>query len=92
MTNRQQEQDRLVKDTLILQKVNAANREAFTQRFPGQSEHIMRLIAERLQAVLANKPQSLSDPATWTATTSEINDLSQALLAVHEIYKDLHKK
>ena len=32
-----------VQDTLIMQKVNGAHREAFQQKFPGQCEHIMRL-------------------------------------------------
>ena len=67
------------RDTLILQKVNKAHREAFKQRFPGQVEHILRLTAERLQAVLTAKPDNLSDPETWVATAAEIRDLSEAL-------------
>ena len=42
-----QEQAR-VRDTRILQKVNAVHREAFREKFPGQVEHCMRLTAERL--------------------------------------------
>jgi hypothetical protein len=75
----QAQQERMARDTKILQKVNAANREAFTQRFPGQIQHCMRLVAERLQAVLTNKPADLANPETWTATAQEIQDLTQAL-------------
>lgn len=72
-------EEKLVQDTMILQKVNKAHREAFKERFPGQLEHCMRLTAERLQAVLTRKPTDLSDPATWSATAGEIHDLSHAL-------------
>jgi hypothetical protein len=57
----QAQQERMTRDTLILQKVNGAHREAFIQKFPGQCEHILRLIAERLQAVMTNKPPALSE-------------------------------
>lgn len=72
-------EEKMVQDTIILQKVNKAHREAFKERFPGQIEHCMRLTAERLQAVLANKPSDLGDPETWKATASEIHDLSHGL-------------
>ena len=49
-------QERVVRDTLIMQKVNHAHREAFKSRFPGQVEHCMRLTAERLQAILPRQP------------------------------------
>jgi len=72
-------QERQVKDTIILQKVNKAHRDAFKTRFPGQIEHCMRLTAERLQAILTNKPSDLSDPETWKCTAQEIHDLSHGL-------------
>ena len=72
-------EERLVKDTIILQKVNKVHREAFKTRFPGQIEHCMRLTAERLQAILTNKPSDLSNPETWSATAREIHDLSHGL-------------
>jgi hypothetical protein len=75
----QAQQERMTRDVKIMQKVNQANREAFTQRFPGQIQHCMRLVAERLQAVLTNKPTELADPSTWTASAQEIRDLTQAL-------------
>jgi len=86
----QAQQQRMARDTLILQKVNAAHREAFVEKFPGQCEHIMRLIAERLQAILTNKPTTLNDPETWAVTAEEIASLSQALHHVYQIHKDLH--
>lgn len=85
----QAQQERVVRDTMILQKVNAAHREAFVEKFPGQCEHILRLIAERLQAVLINKPVTLNDPATWTATAEEISALSYALHNVYQIHRDI---
>lgn len=85
----QAQQQRMARDTVILQKVNAAYREAFTQKFPGQCEHVLRLIAERLQAVMTNKPAELNDPETWPATAEEIRNLSQALHYVYLIHKDI---
>jgi len=75
----QAQQQRMTRDTLIMQKVNHAHREAFKTRFPGQVEHCMRLTAERLQAILTKKPTDLSDPETWTSTADEIAKLSEAL-------------
>lgn len=75
----QAQQERMARDVKIMQKVNAANREAFQQRFPGQIQHCMRLVAERLQAVLTNKPTDLANPESWTATAQEIRDLTTAL-------------
>lgn len=72
-------EERMVKDTLILQKVNKVHREAFKTRFPGQIEHCMRLTVERLQAILTKKPTDLGDPETWNCTAKEIHDLSHGL-------------
>jgi hypothetical protein len=83
----QAQQERMVRDTLIMQKVNHAHREAFKNRFPGQIEHILRLTAERLHNVLLKKPDDLGDPETWTATAGEIRDLSEALYFLVEINK-----
>jgi hypothetical protein len=83
----QAQQERLVRDTIIAQKVNGAHREGFKQRFPGQVEHILRLTAERLHNVLLKKPEDPADPATWTATPAEIRDLSQALQCLVAINK-----
>lgn len=76
-------------DVKIMQKVNAVNREAFTQRFPNQLEHHMRLVSERLQGCLT-KPQGfvLDDPSTWPATPDEIFALSHALRNLNEVRHD----
>ena len=86
MSNRQANQE--LQDVRILQKVNAAHREAFSKRFPGQVEHIMRLVAERLQAVLTNKPSEMSDPTTWVATADEIANLAEALYNLTKINRE----
>ena len=73
-----------VQDTLIMQKVNSAHREAFQQKFPGQCEHIMRLIAERLQLGLKkDNPVELS--------AGEICYLARALDAIYSIHVDLNR-
>ena len=81
MIDQTQEQARAA-DTRIQQKVMAAHREAFAQKFPGQIEHCMRLIAERLQLGL-RKDSDL-----------QINDcsaeaLSAALLNLWTIHNEL---
>lgn len=72
----------LVQDVKIQQKLGLATREAFKQKFPGQCEHIMRLIAERLQLGL-KKGQDIELPA------HEVNELSQALLAIYTIHCEI---
>lgn len=74
-----QKEENLVKETIILQKVNHAHREAFRTRFPGQVEHCMRLTAERLQALLTKKPTDMADTNTWAGTPDEILALSHGL-------------
>jgi hypothetical protein len=81
----QAQQERIVRDTMILQKVNKVHREAFKSRFPGQVEHILRLTAERLQAMLTAKPTELANPETWISTAAEIRDLSEALYYLTEV-------
>ena len=77
---------RRVDDVKIMQKVNAANREAFVQRLPGQLEHVMRLVVERLQFCL-NKPEGidLARPESWPAAPSEIAALSDALYHLEQV-------
>lgn len=71
-----------VQDTKIQQKLGLAHREAFAQKFPGQCEHIMRLIAERLQHGLRkDNPVELS--------ASEIDHLATALNRIYDIHVDL---
>lgn len=80
---------RRVDETKIMQKVNAVNREAFTQRFPNQLEHHMRLVSERLQGLLS-KPQGfvLDHPDSWPATADEIFALAHALKDLNQVRQD----
>lgn len=63
---------RAVEDTRIMQKVNAAHRMAFREKFPGQIEHCLRLITERLQ-------QGLHKEAPVPISDREAADLSTAI-------------
>ena len=79
-----------VKDTLILQKINASHRIAFSEKFPGQCEHILRLLTERLQAGLDKRDGVLiEDVSTWKLSPTELKELSQALEAIYFVRKDL---
>ena len=69
-------------DTKIAQKVMAAHREAFHLKFPGQCEHIMRLIAERLQLGL-RKDNAVE------LSAGEVCYLARALNAIYDIHVDL---
>ena len=73
---------RLVEDVKLRQKLGLAHREAFAQKFPGQCEHVMRLIAERLQLGL-RKDQPIELPAR------DIEHLANALLAVYTIHTEI---
>lgn len=70
----------------IMQKVNAVNREAFVSRLPGQLEHCMRLVVERLQFSL-NKPEGtdLSRPETWPASAGELASLAESLYHLEQV-------
>jgi hypothetical protein len=79
-------ESRRADETKIMQKVNAANREAFVQRMPGQLEHVMRLVMERLQHCLhKGEGTVLDNPMTWTATPQEIENLSQSLWHLEQV-------
>jgi hypothetical protein len=83
--------ERQVLDTRILQKVNGAHREAFAEKFPGQSEHLLRLITERLHLGLDKRDGvRANDPNTWILSASEIEQLSTAMYNVYQVYKDLN--
>jgi len=73
-------------ETKILQKVNLANREAFVARMPGQIEHTMRLVMERLQHCLHKTPGTVLDtPDTWSATAAELACLTQSLWHLEQV-------
>ena len=68
-------------DTRINQKVNRAYREAFEAKFPDQCQHIMRLMAERLQQGLRKDTDAL--------TNLEAAALALGLAAIHSIHAQL---
>ena len=79
-------ESRRADETKIMQKVNQANREAFVQRMPGQLEHVMRLVMERLQHCLHKTPDTVLDnPVTWTATPGEIAALADSLWHLEQV-------
>jgi hypothetical protein len=81
---------RAVADVKIMQKVNAVHREAFREKFPGQVEHCLRLVMERLHAGLDKRDGvDVADPATWRLSTVEIAELTQAAQSLHAIQKQL---
>jgi hypothetical protein len=70
----------------ILQKVNAATRDAFAHKYPGQVEHCLRLVMERLQAGLDKRVGiDIADPDTWLMSTIEIRDLAEAAHQLNQI-------
>jgi hypothetical protein len=76
---RQELAARQTADVKILQKVNAASREAFGVKYPGQVEHCLRLVMERLQAGLDKRSGvDIADPDTWRMSTQELRDLADA--------------
>ena len=86
------EHDRQVLDTRILQKVNGAHREAFVEKFPGQLEHILRLITERLHLGLDKRDGvRVNDPDTWILTSDEICSLAAAMNQINQIRLSLNK-
>ena len=87
---RQAQQQAKTSETLILQKINASHRVAFAEKFPGQCEHILRLLTERLQAGLDKRDGVVvDDPDTWKLNPTELKDVSQALEAIYFVHKDL---
>jgi hypothetical protein len=84
------EVDRQLADIKILQKVNRAHREAFAERFPGQLEHALRLVMERLQAGLDKRGNvDISDPGTWLISCGEIAALAEAAERLNNIRRSL---
>lgn len=78
-TARQILANKQLQDTRILQKINTINREAFGDRYPGQVEHCLRLIMERLQAGLDKRGGvDPANPNTWILSPGEIAYLVEA--------------
>ena len=84
--------EKQVLETRILQKVNGAHREAFAEKFPGQLEHILRLITERLHLGLDKRDGvRVNDPDTWILTSEEILSLAAAMNQINQIRQTLNK-
>ena len=83
-------QNKLVQDTIILQKVNMSNRIAFVEKYPGLIEHTLRLLVERLQNGLDKRDNvDLNDVHTWKLQPNELVDLSTAVYYIHKVREDL---
>jgi hypothetical protein len=79
-----------VSDTLILQKINASHRVAFAEKFPGQIEHILRLLTERLQAGLDKRDGvDVNDPDTWKMHPDELAAMARAILDIYNVKERL---
>jgi len=80
------DQARLLEDTKILQKVNGSLREGFAAKYPGQVEHCLRLVMERLQAGLDKRDGcDVGDPDTWRMSTQELNELAVSAYHLNKI-------
>jgi len=86
--DRQRVAERQASDTRILQKVNAVARDSFTQRYPNQVEHCLRLTMERLQAGLDKRDGcEIDNPETWRMSTIELRDLAETAYRLDLIRK-----
>lgn len=89
----QAREDAKVKETLILQKINQSHRMAFNEKYPGQVEHILRLLTERLHLGLDKRDGVVvTDPSSWKLTSGEIADLAEALYNIHQVRESLRKE
>ena len=87
---RKAQEETKVRETLILQKINASHRVAFAEKFPGQLEHILRLLTERLHLGLDKRDGVVvTDPSTWKLSASEICELADALQKIHQVRENL---
>ena len=69
-----------------MQKVNAVQRIGFAEKFPGQVEHCLRLVMERLQLGLDKRDGvDPSNPDTWRLSSQEILDLANSAKLLNDI-------
>jgi len=93
MATAQDLQERLSQDVRIQGKINAAHREAFLVKFPGQVEHTLRLLTERLQLGLDKRDGVVvTDPDTWLLRPDELQSLAEAMWYVNEIRQALNRE
>jgi hypothetical protein len=82
--------EKAVNETRILQKVNAVHREAFREKYPGQVEHCLRLVMERLHLGLDKRDGvDVIDSSTWRLNAQEIANLTTAANHLHLMLLDL---
>ena len=75
-----------VEETKIMQKVNAVQRIGFSEKYPGQVEHCLRLVMERLQLGLDKRDGvDPSNPDTWRLSSQEILDLANSAKLLNDI-------
>lgn len=85
-TARQMLANKQLQETRILQKVYRATREAFSERYPGQIEHCLRLIMERLQLGLDKRGGvDPGKPSTWAMSAEEISALASAANCIDQM-------
>lgn len=93
MSERQILSVRQAEDVKIMQKVNGAHREAFAEKFPGQVEHCLRLVMERLQVGLDKRDGvDIANPDTWRLNPGELADLSTAAKNLNDIRNGFQTK
>ena len=81
-----------VRETLILQKINHTHRIAFAEKFPGQCEHVLRLLMERLHNGLDKRDNvNLDDVKTWKLSPAELYELTDAVYKMYQIREGLKK-
>ena len=77
-------------DVRLQQSINAAHRTAFVEKFPGQLEHIQRLLAERLHLGLDKRAGvNPNDVATWRMTPGELADMAEAIYHIQLVRNSL---
>jgi hypothetical protein len=82
--------NRQEQDIRILQKINAHHRSAFAEKFPGQCEHILRLITERLHLGLTKTAETrVDDPRTWALQAQEIESLAHSIWLIQQVRSQL---
>lgn len=92
MIDRQRAETLRTQDTLIQQKVMAAHRQAFAEKYPGQVEHSLRLLMERLQLGLDKRAGvDPADATTWRLSATELCELSTAVYYMHLVRESLQR-
>jgi hypothetical protein len=87
------DQAQQIQDVKILQKINAAHRGAFMEKFPQQTEHILRLLTERLQLGLDKRQGvDVTNPDTWLISADEIQCLAEAMYHINQVRLSITKK